>query len=446
MTSERKRDPSSATKAVARKPAPSTLSVIALIALGWLSAAWALFQWKQLLLASAGLEHFCGVGEATGDCAAVWDSPFAQAVHAATGLPVVGWGLIWGLVAGLLPTWTFLRRLRGHHAITARMATLWTALGGVLGVIVLASASWSFGKLCTTCLVTYLLTIAYACTAVWSEIPLRAERALSGAALSVAMVSILFALVWIPGKTLMRGSLASYSAKLEDSASREAALKEFIAALSPQEAQDLSDSLEMYRKSPRVPIVPAREVLGPVTAPVHFVEFTDVLCIHCAHLWRTMEGLEGLLPPGSFSRELRQYPLDSACNPNIKHQSTTPQRCVAARALICMEGRPNHEAFAASIFRNQRSLQNDERVYDLANPYVDRKQLAACVADADTERKLQSDIAWAQENDIRGTPLVLVNGKAGPGFGPFLYAMVLSHANADDPAFKALPAPSPSKK
>ena len=41
-----------------------------------------------------------------------------------------------------------------------------------------------------------------------------------------------------------------------------------------------------------------------------------------------------------------------------------------------------------------------------------------------------------------GTPLVLVNGRRGAAFGPFLYAMVLTKGSPDHPAFAGLPPPN----
>ena len=49
----------------------------------------------------------------------------------------------------------------------------------------------------------------------------------------------------------------------------------------------------------------------------------------------------------------------------------------------------------------------------------------------------------ATRHEFEGTPLVLVNGRKGSAFGPFLYAMVLTEGRPDHPAFGALPAPKP---
>jgi serine/threonine-protein kinase len=80
-------------------------------------------------------------------------------------------------------------------------------------------------------------------------------------------------------------------------------------------------------------------------------------------------------------------------------------------------------------------------VYELALPIMPRDALAACMSDPITEAHLRSDIAWAAEHDIKGTPLVLLNGREVAPFGPLLYALILSGGEANHPAFASLPEP-----
>jgi uncharacterized membrane protein YdcZ (DUF606 family) len=427
------------------------LPSLSAVRLGWLalvgaaSAGWALFQWKQLILARAGQEYFCGIGELSGGCDAVWDSPLATFVHGVSGLPVAAWGFVWGLVALLLPLWILFQQRRGRDAEPTWTALLWTGLGGVVGVMVLAGASIPFGQLCTTCLFTYLLVFVYAASALWMSPPLRVEHALSGALLSAFVVVGVFVFVLIPGRRLSPSGPAAFPrVAAVDPAAIETGLAQYLAALSPQQAQLLSDSLESYRHSPHMPLWRARNLQGAADAPLRITEFSDVMCGHCANLWKTMQQLEAALPPQLFSHEMRFYPLDAACNGSIDHESTAPQRCVGARAMICMEGHPDGVEFAGAMFANQRSLSYSERVYEIAEPYVSRAGLAACLTDLGTEGKLQDDIAWALQHDIQGTPMVLVNGRVGSAFGPFLYAMVLSGGRGDHPAFEVLPPATPS--
>jgi serine/threonine-protein kinase len=95
---------------------------------------------------------------------------------------------------------------------------------------------------------------------------------------------------------------------------------------------------------------------GDANAPLRLTEFTDVLCGHCAVLHETIDRLKTTLPLRAFSVEPRQFPLDPGCNPELTGPPVNPVRCIAARAAICLEGEPDFEDFAGSLFLNQRTL------------------------------------------------------------------------------------------
>ena len=61
------------------------------------------------------------------------------------------------------------------------------------------------------------------------------------------------------------------------------------------------------------------------------------------------------------------------------------------------------------------------------------------MSDSATEAALRDDIAWAMSCDIKGTPLMLVNGRTAPAFPPFLHAILLAGGDAKHPLFAYLP-------
>lgn len=222
-----------------------------------------------------------------------------------------------------------------------------------------------------------------------------------------------------------------------------AGLDEVISRLSRPLRQGVSDALAMYARGDRVPLRPARWLIGSSTAPVRITEFTDILCNHCADLHETLEVLQEMLPSDSFALEPRQFPLDSECNPTIPHSSGRGIRCLAARAMICLER--DSMSLAGALFENQRRL-TKERIYEFAAPFMSRERLEDCVASPETDAKLRDDIAWALQHEIKGTPLLLVNGREVPPTLHFLYALVLAEANPEHPAFAELPPPRPETR
>ena len=111
-----------------------------------------------------------------------------------------------------------------------------------------------------------------------------------------------------------------------------------------------------------MPLRPARSLVGFPMSALRITEFSDVLCGHCAHLHETLSLLLESFPPGTFAIEPRHFPLDGTCNPFISRRGETPVRCTAAKAMICMEGKPSSFDFAGALFENQLPKAVDSQV------------------------------------------------------------------------------------
>ena len=108
-----------------------------------------------------------------------------------------------------------------------------------------------------------------------------------------------------------------------------------------------------------------------------------------------------------------------------------------------MESTGKEPQFAAALFAAQKGLTRD-KVLEIAEPFMPRPALNACMDSAVTRLKLEDDIAAAALFDSDGTPIVAVNGRKGTSFGPFLYAMVLTRGDSEHPAFQTLPPGDPT--
>ena len=436
-----------------------------LAAAGSASALWAVFLWRELVAARAGETPFCGFGEST-DCGDLWSAAFASTIHDATGVPVAGWGLVWALVAALLPLAALAGDGRKARLDAFATAIELTAAAGVAGVVVLLTASAAEGLFCTSCALTYVLSFVYAAAAFW-WLRRPTPRASQGVALAAATTVAAYLLLLYPGLKTPKSAteegqqaLAAAGQAAEQAAATrteagghggtmvggvdvDGMLGEFVATLQPRAAQGLSDVLDLYRKGAEfTPLEPRTSALGEAGARILITEFTDVLCGHCASLHQTMEQLANLLPPGSFRLDARHFPLDGRCNRHLRPRDGDDVRCVAAKAQICVEETDRDFEFAAALFARQPDLTADE-VADVAAPFIDRGALAACVASEATERKLADDVDYAWLYEPHGTPLVLVDGRQGNPYPPFLYAIILAGGDPDHPAFASLPTPQP---
>jgi serine/threonine-protein kinase len=415
-------------------------------AVGLACSAWAAFQWYELLVARRGGTIVCLGGG--GHCAEVWDSPFASAVHARTGLPVAAWGVVFGLAAFALPLVARLRLAR-RRAADSWLAAIWVvAVAGLVGVVVLVTASLRFGHLCTTCGLTYLLTSSYA-GVVFAGVRLAPPPGLvRGASLALAAVALGFGVLLFPGLRTPQ-SLANAgaqavgeSAPLATYGTDDAELAGFIAKLAPPVRQLLSDTLAAYAASPVIEPPPARTKIGPDDARLHIVEFFDTLCSHCAQLHETLVQLRQRFGPDAFQLSPHQFPLDPGCNPTVVRPDSDPLHCIAARAHICAEGRPGAFDLAAELFEKQRAL-TEPIILEAAEKVVPADALAACMASPDTAAKLSADVAWAAGQNVRGTPFLLIENRKALPFPPLLYVLALTRGASSHPAFAALPPAQP---
>jgi serine/threonine-protein kinase len=417
----------------------------------------ALFQWMQLMVVRSGGRSVCGINE-TINCETVWSSEFASGVHRLVGLPVAGMGMVWGLTAFAASIFLVLRARQGFDSahperrpIQVPVATIRIASAvGLLSLIPLAIASFRAGAVCLTCLGTFVTVIAFGAGA-WLLLP--GPYKIFGKELwpAVGWVGGFAAIAYLallgPGLSTPRAStaLGKIERTQEGSDDEVKALKNYLSSLPAAQKQAVADALEVFRRSP-TPDISAFRVRarpGPATAPVRFVEFTDIRCSHCALLLQVMKQIEQAVPPGRISIEARHFPLDAACNPAIRISEGTGIRCLGAKSLICLEGTPEFWDLREKMFAEQESL-TPERILQIASSgSMKRSELEACIGSPQTTRLLNEDIVYAMQYSPEGTPLVLINGREAPAVGPFLLVMAMAEGKIDSPAFAGLPRPRP---
>lgn len=440
--------------------------LLGLLATAFAAAVLSVVQWWELLDVRRGGEAFCRVGRGL-DCTAVWETPAAQSIHAWTGVPVAGWGLVWALGALVTAALVWNARRRGRADAVALSAVRIFAFAGVFVVLGLLGVSLRAGVLCLTCVGTYGLVGTYAVLAVCRGSRVRPEAggppprrpgegsgstsggakvALGPLGRSVALAAGLvlagYLAVLGPGRgTPVRpeGALAAPEAVVAAADP----LRRFLSELPGSSRRALWDALTEYRSRPAhdVSRFSVRRVTGPAFAPTHIVEFSDILCGHCRRLNHAMGEVAKHAPKGSFRREVRMFPLDAECNPKLAPQSTdgSGTRCAGARVLICLETHESYESVKDQLYREQTRL-DVERVFRIAEEGsgLSRGALERCVRASDTERRLRDDIEYAWLYGLKGTPLVVINGKEGRAVGPFIFAIILAGGDPHHPAFDRL--------
>ena len=415
---------------------------------------WSVFLWQQLFESRSGGTPFCAFGG--DDCAALWDGPFASAVHSATGIPVAGWGLLWGLLATFFPAVGVFAK--GERRASWMACSTLVGLVGAVGVLALLGVSAVEGGFCSSCALTYGLTLLYAIVACRGPAlaALRQEPAKVLATSAVALALGWLTLLLPGGRTpenLERAGLQAVAAAGDVQGSdgaRQTAdrrplpdAEQFLAGLEPDMRQGIADSIGILGKSATPELAePDHFTLGSSGSPVRFTEWTDVLCGHCATLHATFEYFVETLPEEEFALVSRHFPLDGNCNRHLQVRGPESVRCLAAKAQICIEPTGHGFTYAGALFRAQRGL-DAAQVYALAGPFMGRSELETCVASPATEARLAFDVDEAWKFEPEGTPLVLIDGRQGTHFGPFLYTLALTGGQTDHPALALLPPADP---
>ena len=416
-----------------------------LLGLGLAEICLSIFQWVELRTVQAGGTAVCSINE-TVNCETVWTSPFAQRLGSLTGVPVAGLGIVWGLAAAVCAgalLW------RARNALPLRPAVLPVRTVGIvaaLACITLVAGSISAGALCLTCLGTYALVLGYAGLAL-AALPGALPPGPGEWARAVGLPATVTALVW--GALLLfapsrpASALPPRSASKGGNAGRD--VSQFLASRPDSEKQALADALARFARTP-APTQPellprARVLKGAAEAPVHLVEWTDILCPHCRHLNDALEELQSAVPQGRLAVEARQYPLDGACNPDVP-QKGDGLRCTGSLALICLEQAPDFWSLRDKLFAAQKSLTRESLLTLASSGSVSRGQLEACIASPEAAAKLQDDIRYAGLYNPTGTPIVAINGKPAFATPVFLYALTMASGDPTAPVLtSALPAP-----
>jgi serine/threonine-protein kinase len=330
------------------------------------------------------------------------------------------------------------------------------------------------GVFCLWCIVTYVLVAAYGFVLAKMTEGGLFDNLAQGIPTSVGLLVLGVALAWVPAsktpKNQTKAGLAALKEATQPAApattaptptgpnaaqpdmpalppkkvltkeQKDAQLGSFLSQMPPEALQLISNFLEQYNKETKRPTKPVRDFHGAENSPVLITDFTDARCGHCAQFVASLADFEYAAPAEAFRVEARHFPIDGTCNPAIPNKSEDALGCYAAKAQICMEGHPKAFDFTKLIFQNQQQL-SKEAIQMIAKELAPGVNLTKCVADAATKAKLETDIQYALEHDIEGTPMILVNGQKAGSFAPFLFSLIMAEGDGKHKAFAGLPPP-----
>lgn len=139
-------------------------------------------------------------------------------------------------------------------------------------------------------------------------------------------------------------------------------------------------------------------VLGPDSAPITIVEFSDFNCPFCRsfHQETFAELLEAY--PGQIRFVYRDYPI------------TTQESFVAAQASECADDQGRYWEFHDALFSGRRELGMDAYRAYAEDIGLDADELIECVEEGRFAEEVQLDARYAAALGVTGTPTFFING------------------------------------
>jgi protein-disulfide isomerase len=105
------------------------------------------------------------------------------------------------------------------------------------------------------------------------------------------------------------------------------------------------------------------------------------------------------------------YPLDDACNPRLP-RATHPGACHLALGAVCARNQGKFDAYHDRVFQSElRNPQPADVVRIAGEAGLNAAAMEGCLADPQTRRTLEAEIAEGNRLDINATPTVFVNGR-----------------------------------
>jgi protein-disulfide isomerase/uncharacterized membrane protein len=453
---------------------------ILLVAAGALVSGLLLLEHHGERRAAAAVSQVCGEGDQSG-CAVVSQSRYA----AVRGVPVAAIGLFFYSCLGLL---LMLAILAGPAALEAAAALALLALIVALAVdvVLLGIQAFAIHAFCRLCLLTYVVNALAVVVLMKSRRDGRvvgqavattdgrlvlAGSALGALALAVAVLASDRTLAYrergraasllgspAPPARVTPSPLPSLpppaaGAPLPPDAQRwqEEARMAQEQARRLQEILDDPRKLDQYfaekaaREFEQGPVrsldlggVPSK---GPADAPVRVVEYSDFLCPFC----RSLAGAFASFLPQSSNRVavyFKNYPLEAACNPNLK-TTIHVGACALALGGLCAQDQGKFWPYHDKVYSQPPANPAAKDVARLAGEAgLDAVALEACLTSAKTRERLGAQIAEAHGAGVEATPTVFINGRRLTRINDFVQMVDKESARLGLPPLKP-PTPPP---
>lgn len=139
--------------------------------------------------------------------------------------------------------------------------------------------------------------------------------------------------------------------------------------------------------------------IGPATAPVTIVMFSDFQCPACARTHPVVKRVVNEYA-GKVRLVVRDYPLESL----------HPEAFLAAAAANAVRQQGKYFEFIDILYRNQDNLGGESLNRFAADLGLDTKRMTTDMAAAGVAEEIRKDISDGDSYGVSGTPTIFVNG------------------------------------
>ncbi len=360
----------------------AAVALLTLAALGCIDSVYLLVE--HALVRSTGTSlGACDMG-ARVNCTAAALSSYSELL----GIPIAGLGLAYyvGLAVLVCMAWSSSAR----REVIAPFVVIATALATSYSVFLLAISLTRLSAICPACSVTYGVNLLSLAAALYWATPglgqsLRTlERRASDLVTPLAAFALVLIAVTVGATLWTQHRIATQPAA---ATSQQAPAKP---PMSPTEVNALA----------RAPYAPS---MGPASASVVIVVFSDFECPHCARFAATLRRLHRNY--GDALRvEYRNYPLPMHKNAEL-----------ASRLGVCAEKQGKFWSFHDLCFEKQDELSPMTLPEIADDAGLDVRAAMACAETDEVRQIVAADIAAGEKLGIEGTPAFVLNGELTVG-------------------------------
>lgn len=314
------------------------------------------------------------------DVSSFWNCDVAthSKIAAIAGVPIAFFGLLHGLLllaASIFPSENFER--------TCSAVTKYNALGTL---VLMGYSLFALGGLCPVCSIYYVLSWA-ACALFW-------RFGINSWMPDIKITAIAFAV-------LILGSVG-FNRYTSDRVQKQSNLSAQVV----NQYKALADYGDPETPSPfKIHAATANFAEAPLRVSI----FSDFQCPFCKIVGEQMHALVRRYKD-KINVQYFFYPLDSACNTNVK-SAMHPVACRAAMLAACDPAKFN--AVHDEIFAKQETLRLDS-----LKSIADKHGLASCFESQNTRDQVLASINAATKFNLRSTPTIIINGKKIEGSIP----------------------------